>query len=915
MALTAFANIPRLSHRAELDGAPVRYPRPSRAGQPLRCRRRQGRSRRRQALGLDTVGDLLEHLPRDRREARTVAELVAGESATVVVEVRSIASRPVRRRGMRPLVEATVADASGHDEGDVLQPAVAGPAVSGRARGWCCTASSRRATASRVQAHARTDRGRAPAASGGRALPGHRGALLDPDPRAGARARAARSPTCSSRCRPRCACAERLPDRADALSAVHFPATAAIRRAAGAGWPSTSCCSPSSRCCAAARLRDAGGAAPVLDGAARADRALAGRDAAVRAHRRPASARWRRSTPTWRAPRPMQRLLMGEVGSGKTVVALYALLRAVEHGYQGALMAPTETLAEQHFATIQALMPGEAVPVGLLTGSTPGAPAGRPARQARQRRAVADRRHPRADRGRRAVRRAWASRSSTSSTASACASAPRWTPRAPERDAPARAAHDRHADPAHAGAARLRGPRLHRCCASCPRGRQPIADARLLDRARARPRLRAHPRGAARRAARRSSSARWWRSPRCCRRAPRPPSSSGCATGELRDFRVVLMHGQLRPAEKQAAMAAFASGGADVLVATSVIEVGIDVPNATVMLVEDADRYGISQLHQLRGRIGRGEHASLCLLFGPKDSPRLRALADAHATASSWPRSTSSCAARASWSAPGSTGWRSSASPSCPRDAELLERARIARRADRRRGSASCDCPSTRCWPTRWCAPTAPRRWRRSASVRVIAGPIRRAARWSRPAAGPPGPTSDRVREALFSILGDVDGARVLDLFAGSGALAIEALSRGAAQATLVDSSAAAVAAIRRNLAALGAEAEVRPPAAPRRSSSRHVRDGRQYDLVFLDPPYRHASGLGRELSAALAAAARSRSAGRRRERPAGPARARAGAARRAPLRRHPDPNPWLPITASPSAPAPSTRSPTVTST
>ena len=98
--------------------------------------------------------------------------------------------------------------------------------------------------------------------------------------------------------------------------------------------------------------------------------------------------------------------------------------------------------------------------------------------------------------------------------------------------------------------------------------------------------------------------------------------------GELRDFRVVLMHGQLRPAEKHDVMAEFASGAADVLVATSVIEVGIDVPNATVMLVEDADRYGISQLHQLRGRIGRGSHASLCLLFGAKESPRLRALAD-----------------------------------------------------------------------------------------------------------------------------------------------------------------------------------------------------------------------------------------------------------------------------------------------
>src|SRR6202012_429210 len=83
----------------------------------------------------------------------------------------------------------------------------------------------------------------------------------------------------------------------------------------------------------------------------------------------------------------------------------------------------------------------------------------------------------------------------------------------------------------------------------------------------------------------------------------------------------------LRPADKVEVMRAFAAGEADVLVATTVIEVGIDVPNATVMLVEDADRYGISQLHQLRGRIGRGSHDSVCILFGSKDSLRLRALA------------------------------------------------------------------------------------------------------------------------------------------------------------------------------------------------------------------------------------------------------------------------------------------------
>ncbi len=103
-------------------------------------------------------------------------------------------------------------------------------------------------------------------------------------------------------------------------------------------------------------------------------------------------------------------------------------------------------------------------------------------------------------------------------------------------------------------------------------------------------------------------------------------------SGVLADLRLALMHGRLSADEKDAAMAAFRAGEIDVLVCTTVIEVGVDVPNATVMLVMDADRFGISQLHQLRGRIGRGEHPSLCLLAswvstGSPAGERLRAVA------------------------------------------------------------------------------------------------------------------------------------------------------------------------------------------------------------------------------------------------------------------------------------------------
>jgi 16S rRNA (guanine966-N2)-methyltransferase len=133
----------------------------------------------------------------------------------------------------------------------------------------------------------------------------------------------------------------------------------------------------------------------------------------------------------------------------------------------------------------------------------------------------------------------------------------------------------------------------------------------------------------------------------------------------------------------------------------------------------------------------------------------------------------------------------------------------------------------------------------------VIAGEWR-GRRLQAPAGAATRPTADRVREALFSILGDrVAGARVLDLFAGSGALGIEALSRGAAEATFVDSAPAAIRAVRANLDLVGAQAEVRRADARRFLGSASAA-ARQYDLVFLDPPYGQTGDLGGALTTAL---------------------------------------------------------------
>ena len=346
--------------------------------------------------------------------------------------------------------------------------------------------------------------------------------------------------------------------------------------------------------------------------------------------------------------------------------------------------------------------------------------------------------------------------------------------------------------------------------------------------------------------------------------------------GELVDYRVALLHGQMRPREKQEAMAAFAAGGADVLVATTVIEVGVDVPNATVMLVEGAERFGISQLHQLRGRIGRGEHASVCLLFGPKQSPRLRAVErDVRRLRARAGRPRAARRGRDRRDAP--VGARAvSSSRGCPRTP----------RSSRRRACTPRRCfdadpelepsPSTPCSPTRWTRRTAkpscsrcrregadpstlrsgaqmdpPPRGRR---MRVVAGTY-----GGRRLVAPPGdatrPTSDRVREALFSVLGaSVERrARARPLRRLGRARA----SRRSRAGPPRRSSSTARRRRSRPSAPTSRRSGSRPTCAGWRRARRCARRPRRaeaYDLVFLDPPYRRAAELGRELSEALPA-------------------------------------------------------------
>ncbi|MCH9728489.1 MAG: ATP-dependent DNA helicase RecG [Actinomycetia bacterium] len=357
------------------------------------------------------------------------------------------------------------------------------------------------------------------------------------------------------------------------------------------------------------------------------------------------------------AARPMNRMLQGEVGSGKTIVSLLAMLQMIDAGYQCALLAPTEVLAAQHALSIRSMlgplaMAGQlggaehATRVALLTGSM----------SAQQKKLVRDE----VISGEAGI---------VIGTHALLQDAvefhqlgmvvvdeqhrfgveqrDRLRAKAPDGITPHLLVMTATPIPRTVALA-VYGDLEISTLRELPRGRQPIATNTIfinqkptwLERAWARivEEVRAGRQAyvVASRIDEDDNTANT-KTKKAAKEQGPPPITvvellARLQRGPLAGLRLGLMHGRLSSDEKDAVMAAFRAGEIDVMVCTTVIEVGVDVPNATVMVVMDADRFGISQLHQLRGRIGRGDHPSLCLLATklPEESKagqRLKAVA------------------------------------------------------------------------------------------------------------------------------------------------------------------------------------------------------------------------------------------------------------------------------------------------
>ncbi|OHC68408.1 MAG: ATP-dependent DNA helicase RecG [Rhodocyclales bacterium RIFCSPLOWO2_02_FULL_63_24] len=337
---------------------------------------------------------------------------------------------------------------------------------------------------------------------------------------------------------------------------------------------------------------------------------------------------WQEIAADLKQPHPMQRLLQGDVGSGKTVVAALAMLQAVEAGYQAALMAPTEILAEQHYRKLAAWLEPLGLEVAWLTGSlkkrdkdaaiarvgageTPIVIGTHALIEdkvgfARLGLAIVDEQHRFGVRQRLALKEKglFAHQLAMSAT-----------------PIPRTLAMSYYADLDVSVLDEL------------PPGRSPVTTKLVSEARREQVVARVHE------ACRGGRQAYWvcplieenevsveaneseanvkrsGRNQNAVLQLKTAEETYARLLAELPDLRVGLVHGRLKTAEKAAVMAAFVRNEIQVLVATTVIEVGVDVPNASLMVIEHAERFGLAQLHQLRGRVGRGVDASTCILL------------------------------------------------------------------------------------------------------------------------------------------------------------------------------------------------------------------------------------------------------------------------------------------------------------
>ena len=540
-------------------------------------------------LGLRTVRDLFEHRPRDYQQAvgeTPISQLFGEDEAVIAGEVRRISIRPTRRR--LTVLKAAVRDDSGEISAVWFnQPWLADKLQPG-------TRLRLRGQLRRNEFHVRSYDLNGAAATADFA-PVYPASEEVTSPRLRALVESALpqardfgdSLPASLRAR------ERLPLRFDALVALHRPRGAEEAELARR------------RLALDELLLLQVGLARIREGAEEATAPALGEPGEL-------VGRYRQTLPfeltkdqekaiaeidaDLAAAKPMQRLLQGDVGSGKTVVALYALLRAVEAGKTGALMAPTETLAEQHFLTLEPICAQLGVRPALLTGSVKGEVEGAQILVGTHALiqegvdlsdlavAVVDEQHRFGVEQRGAL-------------------------------AAGRSPHVLHmtATPIpRTLALTVYGDLSVTEIANPPANRKPIVTSWVTEERspEAYRRLRKH-----------LDDGR--QAYVVCPLIEESETSQARAAeaeaerlrrGELKEYRVGLLHGRLRPRERRDLMAHFKARELDVLVSTTVIEVGVDVPNATIMIVQEADRFGLAQLHQLRGRVGRGAEQSYCLL-------------------------------------------------------------------------------------------------------------------------------------------------------------------------------------------------------------------------------------------------------------------------------------------------------------